>query len=1099
LLVTRELSGFYGHSDAGAAMAGLAQELAAEGDAVTVLLVPPLGVNRASYDEKISGLARWYKELFLVDVELLASSRATWRHLNSHQVVAFAVLDYVRTHPVDVVYFAVEDGLGFYLTLARETGCFATDALLWAVVHAPAEWRAEAGRAFFEKVSQFTADFMERSSVATADGLICATESMRAWLCEKGWTLPPRTSVLPRLRPAEWRETDGLGRPGIPGPRPINEVVFAGCSEYREGLTLFCDALDRLAERGREPLKTTFIGPFGRILGEHTGGMMLRRARRWPFELLILPFQTPQETLAYLKRGDRLLVASPIAADMPMLLESCLQDAIPFVATEVGGIAERIASADRKRCLARQTATELARVIADALAGPFAPATPVLSDALVREAWAAHQRSLSASRAGDQQRASRIGEPPPQGQAKRPLVSIIMAHRDRPELIVQAIRSVEKQDYTNIELIVVDDGSERPESHALLSRLEPVFAARGWRILREPNRYLGAARNAGIRVARGPFILFLDDDNVLFENAVSTLVRALERTGADICTCFAKVLFDKVPPVDPSSSAIEYLPTGGPLDIAVIQNPFGDANAMFRSTVFERIGMLVEDYGFACQDWEIFTRAALKGLKLRVVPEPLYWYRSNPEGMYRSSHWYENRGYILDLFRRNKFRGLQRLYQLAIAHGVDAGENRSLHYNLQWDPANAPMLRLAALEPNSTDAVDLLAEIAAAEGRPAAALALLAQRSKPAEGRLLQLFEKPDSLRAQALAESAGQFVTEDELQDSYLREFVITSTPRLKPPIVAYYERDNRLYFEARPHTISVASLSAAGSGDVLAGGVLAVTADVSIDEEMASPTEFMVALIPPDADPVGIAERFPADGLPVLAGSGWRRVSRMGRAISIEARLPSPSTDPVGLLLAMKLVSSDSGRATIGCFSRVRIRRWQTLSDVRHPRLGAPPQRQRARALSTKELHTAKLLTNYPSKHTPGIGVLEKDGGLFLRPSEYGIVLAALPRAFPPFARRLIASVEVAHEQASPFEFAMALARPEDFIEWKTGVPEGAVGFSEWLRVEERFERKELQVEVPAPTRMHFSLQLAIRVPPGSKAFPSHTIWRKFVLAWE
>ena len=56
-----------------------------------------------------------------------------------------------------------------------------------------------------------------------------------------------------------------------------------------------------------------------------------------------------------------------------------------------------------------------------------------------------------------------------------------------------------------------------------------------------------------------------------------------------------------------------------------IHDSFGDANAMIRREVFDKIGYQIEDYGYTAQDWEFFSRAVMSGLKFRIIPEP-HWY-----------------------------------------------------------------------------------------------------------------------------------------------------------------------------------------------------------------------------------------------------------------------------------------------------------------------------------------------------------------------------------------------------------------------------------------------------------------------------------------
>src|SRR6185436_18693625 len=86
----------------------------------------------------------------------------------------------------------------------------------------------------------------------------------------------------------------------------------------------------------------------------------------------------------------------------------------------------------------------------------------------------------------------------------------------------------------------------------------------------------------------------------------------------------------------------------------------------------------------------------------------------------------------------------------------------------------------------------------------------------------------------------------------------------------------------------------------------------------------------------------------------------------------------------------------------------------------------------------------------------------GLFLRPSTSGTVVASLPWAFPPFARKVVGSVEIAHEESSPFEFAIALTRPAETLHWVDDEPSDYVAFSGWLRVDDKFRLHDVTAEV-------------------------------------
>src|SRR5690606_18726408 len=113
-----------------------------------------------------------------------------------------------------------------------------------------------------------------------------------------------------------------------------------------------------------------------------------------------------------------------------------------------------------------------------------------------------------------------------------------VTHYERPELLQQTLASIRGQQYPSFEVILVDDGSKNDEAQRLLDQLQPEFAQRGWQVIRQENKYLGAARNTAVRHARGDFLLFIDDDDCMRDDYIATFARAAVASGADIVTCF---------------------------------------------------------------------------------------------------------------------------------------------------------------------------------------------------------------------------------------------------------------------------------------------------------------------------------------------------------------------------------------------------------------------------------------------------------------------------------------------------------------------------------------------------------------------------------
>src|SRR4051794_7649538 len=88
----------------------------------------------------------------------------------------------------------------------------------------------------------------------------------------------------------------------------------------------------------------------------------------------------------------------------------------------------------------------------------------------------------------------------------------------------EAVASVHAQPGPRAEVIVVDDGSTDPETHAVLDTLEDDV-----RLIRKQNEGLAAARNTGFEVAAGRYLLPLDADDRLADGALATLRDALDR------------------------------------------------------------------------------------------------------------------------------------------------------------------------------------------------------------------------------------------------------------------------------------------------------------------------------------------------------------------------------------------------------------------------------------------------------------------------------------------------------------------------------------------------------------------------------------------
>ena len=103
-----------------------------------------------------------------------------------------------------------------------------------------------------------------------------------------------------------------------------------------------------------------------------------------------------------------------------------------------------------------------------------------------------------------------------------PLVSVVIPAYNCAPFISETLESVYRQTYTNLEIVLVDDGSTDDTPSALAPHMDRI------RYLYQENKGTAAARNAGIQMAKGDLIAFLDNDDLWFPEKIDLQVRVLQ-------------------------------------------------------------------------------------------------------------------------------------------------------------------------------------------------------------------------------------------------------------------------------------------------------------------------------------------------------------------------------------------------------------------------------------------------------------------------------------------------------------------------------------------------------------------------------------------
>ncbi len=184
-----------------------------------------------------------------------------------------------------------------------------------------------------------------------------------------------------------------------------------------------------------------------------------------------------------------------------------------------------------------------------------------------------------------------------------PYISVIIPTYNRSWILKEAIDSVLAQNISDFEIIVVDDGST-DDTAALLTNYENKII-----IIRQENRGVSAARNAGIAMAKGKYLAFLDSDDVWLTDKLSCQIAFFHlHSEAVICQTDELWIRNGVR-VNPKNRHKK--PSGMIFEPSLQLCLVSPSAVMIRKSLFDEIGLFNEAFP-ACEDYDLWLRISLK-------------------------------------------------------------------------------------------------------------------------------------------------------------------------------------------------------------------------------------------------------------------------------------------------------------------------------------------------------------------------------------------------------------------------------------------------------------------------------------------------------
>ncbi len=218
-------------------------------------------------------------------------------------------------------------------------------------------------------------------------------------------------------------------------------------------------------------------------------------------------------------------------------------------------------------------------------------------------------------------------------QSEVPLVSVVIPAFNASEFISETLESVIAQTYTNLQIIVVDDGST-DDTATIVNRYAEIDSR--ITMIRQDNAGVAAARNAGIHKSTGPLVVPLDADDTCFPDRIAEQAEAMRKSGPE-----TGVIYSWSARIDVDSNLTDRINAsryeGDVVPELLFGNIVGNASAsMIRRECFERVGdydtSFFERDAQGCEDRDLYLRIA-EHYRFTVVKKIHVGYRQTSQAM----------------------------------------------------------------------------------------------------------------------------------------------------------------------------------------------------------------------------------------------------------------------------------------------------------------------------------------------------------------------------------------------------------------------------------------------------------------------------------
>lgn len=191
-------------------------------------------------------------------------------------------------------------------------------------------------------------------------------------------------------------------------------------------------------------------------------------------------------------------------------------------------------------------------------------------------------------------------------RVKAPMVSVVMLTYKRADMLPKAIESILAQTYTDFEFIILNDGSPDKTDEVVVVYDDPRIRY----YKNAENKGIAYSRNRAVSLARGKYVMIMDDDDISLPERMRKQVEYLENHPETVVLAGQIKDLSRVPEThnDIAANLIQY-------------NNVGNANIMYRRKFAKQHNIRYNEKLKASEDWEFWLKMLFAGAKFAAMPE----------------------------------------------------------------------------------------------------------------------------------------------------------------------------------------------------------------------------------------------------------------------------------------------------------------------------------------------------------------------------------------------------------------------------------------------------------------------------------------------